>query len=507
MARYFMGIDIGTTGGRACIFDDSGNMVGMSYKEYPIHTPNPGWVEQYSAELLPVLYNVCRDAIAASGLPAEKVEALALSVQAPVVCLLDENYELMTPLIGWQDLRGLEYLGEAAELLGDVNAYYNETGGPFVASNPISKLLWLKHKVPEKWESCSYITSATEYFNKKFGADEVVIDNATASRLMIMDIREKCFSKMVVERLGIDENKLAKIVPCGSVIGEITAELSKLTGLATGTKLVMGAQDQNASTLGIGMLEEGQAGFTLGTAGLMTVVTKDVTAHDKGKLILKPNASVGNYTVEGISFAAASSYKWYRDTFCQSEKEAAEKLGISSYDIMNQLARKSRPGAGGVTFLNYLQGNAGAEHDYSAKGTFTGLTFATNKCDITRAVMEGIVYEEKTMMDAIVDMGLPITELRLSGGGANSRTWAQMHADILGVPIVILQTAELSALGVAMLAGIGVGAYKNMEDAVDKCVTIKKRYVPNEDLREEYDVAYQRFVDCYEALKDSNVWK
>jgi xylulokinase len=506
MNRYFMGIDIGTTGGRACIFDDEGNLIGSAYQEYPCHYPNDGLVEQYSAELLPALYRTSRDAIAASGLQPQLIEAISLSVQGPVLCLLDEKFELMTPLIGWQDLRGAAYIGEAAQLLQDVGEYYVETGSPLAASNPVGKLLWLKKECPKEWEECRYISTASEYFNKKFGADEFVIDPAMASRAMIMDIKNNCFSEKVLDRLGVDINKYPEIVPSGTVIGHINREIAEKTGLSEGTKLVMGSHDQNASTLGMGMIHKGLAGFTLGTAGLVTAVTDNPTYHEKGMLLVKPNASVGNYTLEGISFASASAYKWYRDTLCNAEVDAGSKLGVDAYDIMNQLARKSKPGANGVTFLNFLQGAAGIIHNYSAKGTFSGLTFSTTKSDLTRAVMEGIVYEVKMMTEAIKNMGIDIDEIRISGGGSRSRTWCQIHADILEMPIVLLQCSELSALGAAMLAGLGSGTFTDIEDAVDKCVHVEKKYLPNTNTEKAYKDAYKRYLDCYDAMSKGMIW-
>ena len=506
MERYFMGIDIGTTGGRACIFDDEGNLVGRAYQEYPCHYPAKGLVEQYAAELLPVLYQTSKDAIAASGLNPQQIEALSLSVQGAVLCLLDEEFELMTPLIGWQDLRGATYIEEAARLLEDAGEYYVETGSPLAASNPIGKLLWLKNECPDEWEKCTYISTAEEYFNKKFGAESFVIDPAMASRTMVMDIQNNCFSEKVLNRLGIDSKKYPEIVPAGTVIGTITKEIAKKTGLAEGTKLVMGTHDQNASTLGMGMVEKGQAGFTLGTAGLVTAITEEPVYHEKGMLIVKPNASVGNYTLEGISFASASAYKWYRDTLCKAEVDAGNKLDVDAYDIMNQLARKSKPGANGVTFLNFLQGAAGVIHDYSAKGNFSGLTFSTTKGDLTRAVMEGVVYEAKMMLETFKDMGIDIEEIRISGGGSRSRTWCQIHADIFELPVVLLQCSELSSLGVAMLAAVGVGEFENIAEAVDNCVHVEKCYVQKKSTAEAYRNAYNRYLECYKALSQGKVW-
>lgn len=506
MSRYFMGIDVGTTGGRACIFDDSGNMVGQSYQEYLCHYPNPTWVEQYVGEMLPILYGVSKDAIASSGVKAEQIESVAFSMQGPVTCLLDENYELLTPLIGWQDLRGLPYFGEAIQKLENPLEYYQVTGGPLAPSNPIAKMVWLKNEMPDVWAKAKYISGGMEYFCKKFGSDEFVTDTTVAARTMLLDIDRKCFSEEMMNRLEIDITKYPKVVTSGTVVGTIKGDIVELTGLTEGTKLVMGAHDQNASTLGMGMIFPGQAGFTLGTAGLVTTITEESKRDEKALFIASPNASVGNYTIEGISFASASAYKWYRDIFCNAEVEAGRNLLLDPYDIINQQARKSKPGANGVTFLNFLQGAAGVLNDYNARAMFSGMTFSTTKGDITRAVMEGIVYEARSMTEAMADMGISVDEIRLSGGGSKSRTWCQMQADIFGVPIVLLQCSELSALGAAMLAGVGTGAFTDIKDAVEKCVHIKKKYVPNTETKEAYDKAYEKYKGCFEAMQKENAW-
>lgn len=506
MSRYFMGIDVGTTGGRACIFDDLGNLVGQSYQEYPCHYPKPTWVEQYAGEMLPILYEASKRAIASSGVKSEQIEAVAFSMQGPVTCLLDENYELLTPLIGWQDLRGLPYFREAIQKLKNPMEYYQVTGGPLAPSNPIAKLVWLQKEMPQAWEKAKYISGGMEYFCKKFGSNEFVTDTTVAARTMLMDIDRECFSEEMMSRLEVDITKYPKVVTPGTVVGIIKDDIAELTGLAEGTKLVMGAHDQNASTLGMGMISPGQAGFTLGTAGLVTTITEDSKRDEKALFIASPNVSIGNYTMEGISFASASAYKWYRDIFCNAEVEAGKNLGLDPYDIINQQARKSKPGANGVIFLNFLQGAAGVLNDYNARAMFGGMTFSTTKGDITRAVMEGIVYEARTMTEAMQDMGISVNEIRLSGGGSKSRTWCQMQADIFGVPIVLLQCSELSALGAAMLAGVGTGTFKDIKDAVEKCVHIKKQYLPNPETKEDYDKAYMRYKNYFEAMNSGKAW-
>ena len=504
--KNYMGIDIGTTGGRACIFDENGNLVGKAYCEYPSHYPQPTWVEQYAEEILPVLFQVCNDAIKSSPVTAEDIQAVAISSYSPVICLLDKDYNLLTPLIGWQDTRGLKYFMEAVGSVGNPAEYYGITGGPLAPTNPIAKFLWLKHEMPEEWEKAAYLADALSYFNLKFGAGELAIDTAAASRLMIMDIDNLRYSQTVCDRLGIDISKLPAIVEPGTLLGTISDEIAEKTGLAKRTKLVMGTLDQNASSLGMGLINPGQAGFTLGTAGLVTIITEKSSRHPGGCLMAKRNAGKNNFTLEGISFAAAASYKWYRDVFCLSEKEAAEKIGVDAYDIMNQLARLSKPGANGVTFLNFLQGAAGVIGNFSARGVFSGMTLSTTKADMTRAVMEGIVYEAKTIVNEIKDMGLNIDEMRLSGGGAKSRTWCQMQADIFGIPIILLQSSELTALGAAMLAAVGAGRFADIDEAVTNCVHIQKTYEPDPSNKDAYEDGYQRFIDCYNALAVS-IWK
>lgn len=506
MSRYFMAIDIGTTGGRACIFDDEGELTGSAYSEFESHYPNPGWVEQYPEEMLPALHDSCRKAIAASGLRAEQIEAVAFSSAGAVLSLMDEQFELISPFISWQDIRGVSQYENFLQKLQDVGEYHEETGGLIAISSPVTKILWLKNEMPEAWEKATYLGSQIDYFNLRFGAEKFAVDLAVGSRYGVMDIHSASYNEELIKRLGVDGIQYPEIVPCGTVIGEINKDTAEKTGLIEGTKLVMGSLDQNASSMGMGMLKHGQAGFTLGTAGLMTTIIDKPQFHSGQKMIIKPNASVGNYTVEGLSMASASAYRWYRDELCKAERDASDRIGVDTYDIMNHLARKSKPGANGVTFLNFLQGAGGVLHDYRAKGTFTGLTFSTTKGDMTRAVMEGIVYEEKWMLDAIKDMGIEVTELRLAGGGAKSRTWCQMHADIIGLPVVLMQNPELSALGAAMLAGVGVGAFASIEDAIEKCVHIDKTYMPNPKYEKAYQKAYRKYQECYDAMSKGNIW-
>ena len=229
-------------------------------------------------------------------------------------------------------------------------------------------------------------------------------------------------------------------------------------------------------------------------------VGSDKSIRDpKERLVVKGNHGCGNFTIEAFSNTAASSYRWYRDTFCDYEKLMAKEQGEDPYDLINKQIATSPIGANGITFLSFLQGAGGARINGKARGTFVGMTLGTRKADMARAVMEGICYEMYDIIRAEEDSGIKIDKIRLAGGAAKSPLWCQMMADIFKHPIQILENGEAGCLGAALYAGVGVGAYKDCHEAA-KVARTTKEYTPNPDNYAAYDAAYKRFCDVYDAL-------
>lgn len=501
MGKYLVGMDAGTTGCKVCVFDLEGNLIGSDYREYPCYYPHEGWVEQIPEDMVPALFATTKEALRKAQIEPKEVLAIGLSAQGSPIGLLDDDGELIRPFVGWQDLRGgqkeLDWIQEHISR----EDHYRITGDPLGTTFSIAKHVWLKHNEPENWEKTAMYSTHMDYFLKVLGADDYYTDFSSASRDGTMDIDNNEWSQIHHDMLGIPLSKRPKIVAePGKVVGYIPADVAEKTGLLEGTPVCMGAHDQNCNTFGSGGIDDGTAIMVMGTFGSCFVISDKSIRDPNGKLVVKGNHGVGNYTIEAFANTSASSYRWFRDTFCEMEKYAGGLSGIDPYEIINDKIARTPIGANGITFLPYLQGAAGARLNDKARGTFIGMSLGTDKKDIARAVMEGTCYEMYDIINAELAAGIKLDGIRLTGGAAKSPMWSQMLADITKQKIMLLSAEETGCLGAALYAGVGIGVYDSPRDASNKAVKITKTFDPNPAKYEAYDKAYKRFGDLYNAL-------
>jgi len=500
MAQYLLGIDEGTTGCKTCIFDVDGKLIATDYREYPCYYPHSGWVEQVPEDITPALFASCRATVEKSGVDPKEIVAMSISSQGSVIGLLDGEGQLIRPFVGWQDLRGE---ANVDDVLGKISRedYYAITGDPLGTVFSITKLAWLKENEPENWARTEMFSTHQDYFLHEWGAEGYWTDLSSASREGTADVNNNTWSQEIHDLLGIPLSKRATIATePGKVVGRISKRVAELSGLAEGTLLCVGAHDQNCSTFGAGAIRPGDTVMVVGTFGSCFVVLDKPVRDPNGKLVVKPNHGVGNWTIEAFSVTSASAFRWYRDTFADLEVAASKVLHEDPYDLITRTISDVPAGARGVTFLPYLQGASGARGNGNARGTFVGMTLGTTKADMARAVLEGICFEMKDILNAQEAAGIEIGTIRLTGGAAKSPLWCQMLADIFQKPIDLLQTPETGCLGAALYAGIGAGVYADCADAADRAVKITKRYEPQPGVNGEYTDAFERFVKVYEAL-------
>ena len=502
MSSYLIGIDAGTTGCKTCIFTPDGELVGSDYREYPCHYPRPGWVEQTPEDIVPAVFASCKDAIENANIRADEVLALGISTQGSVIGMLDKQGKLIRPFVGWQDLRGapdgMDYLLSRISR----EEIYQITGDPVGTVFSNTKLAWLKMHEPENWEKTALFSTHQDYFLREFGADGYYTDLSSASRDGLLDIDSASWSEELHEILGIPLSKRPQVISKpGFVVGHISDEVAKKTGLLPGTPLCMGAHDQNCSTFGAGGVANGTAVLVMGTLGSCFVVSDRSIRDPNRKLVVKNNHGIGNYTIEAFSNAAASSFRWYRDTFGDYETSEGKRLGVNPFNLITSQIEHVKPGANGITFLPFLQGASGVRLNSNARGAFIGMTLGTTKAEMARAVMEGICYEMFDIIRAELSAGVEIEAIRLSGGASKSPLWCQMMSDIFGHPIQKLKTDETGCLGAALYAGVGVGVYRDCAEASAKTVHITETYQPNPENANAYNDAYNNFVEIYEALE------
>lgn len=497
---YLVGIDAGTTGCKTVVFSPDGAAHGEDYREYPCLFPKPGWIEQSYDDIIPPLVESCRVAINKSGIDRNKIKAVAFSSQAPLLTMLDEDGFLIRDFVSWQDLRGAPYIPKLRDEYG-AEKFYQETGDPLNTNSAAPKWAWLRDHEPENFNRARWLLSEQEYLLKIWGADGYWTDLSSASREGMLDVNSMEWSVGVHELVGLPLEKRARIsTEPGQVVGAVTGDLALRAGLPDGVALCVGAHDQNCSTFGGGAIRGGDAAMVMGTFGSCYVVMDTPMRDPKRKLVVKPNHAMGNWTIEAFSNTSASAFRWYRDTFADLEIAAGRKVGMDPYDLITRQAAASPIGANGITFLPYLAGAAGARQNPAARGGLLGLSLGTTKQDIVRAVLEGICFEMRDVIEAQKAAGVEIGTIRLVGGAAKSPFWSQMLADSLGHPLEILASDQAGCLGAAMYAGVGVGVYESCEDAAAQAVKVSARYEPDPQATAQYDAAFSRFVEAYDAL-------
>ena len=507
MGKYLIGIDEGTTGCKTWVFDFDGALIASDYREYNVYFPQPNWVEQDGDEITEGLFSSCRAAIAKSGVDPKDIVALSLSTQGSTWGPTDEAGRLVRPFMGWQDTRSAYYVDDIknGKYPATPERIYEISGYPLCVVGSLTKYLWVKDNEPELWAKTAHYSTHQDYFLNRFGADDwFVTDSASASRSMVYDVNNHCWNRELIDAFGLDYDKFPRVVPAGTVVGEIKPEIAAVTGLAVGTKLCVGAMDQNCSTMGAGLVQAGSAVAVIGTYGATYVVLDEGLRDPHGILLCKANSGPENFTFESASIASASSYRWFRNTFCQLEAAAGQVIGEDPYELINRQIATVEPGANGVTFLPYLCGaGLGYRNDPDARACFLNANISTTRAEICRSVMEGITYEMRDNMEAIARNGIDIKDLRITGGGSKAPLWCQMQADIYQKPVSVLQTSETGCLGAAIYAGIGAGVYESYEQAVERAVKIRDVYQPNPALKDAYDKGYRRFVAAYEGLANS----
>ncbi|MBR6028806.1 MAG: carbohydrate kinase [Clostridia bacterium] len=500
--KYLMGVDEGTTGCKAILFDEDGRQIAATGREYPSYYPHPGWVEQDIDEIKAAVFECMRETIVKSKVDPKDIVGVSHSNQGVTIVLLDENEKpVFDHTIGWQDLRYIDMLPELrAEV--DLEEYRQISGMQYGTYNtPV--LRWLQKYEPEKWAKVRRICSHQDYFLRQFGADGYYVDEGCANFLSMARMTDNEWDERLVKYFGITIDMLPKVVHTpGTVVGHVTEEVSRQTGLPVGCTVALGNLDANCCAFGAGASEPGTQVMIMGTAGVSIFVTDNGTLDPKGRITLRSNPGFGNYQDYIMTNTGASAFRWFRDALGSMEVATSRLMGVDPYDIITQTASHSGPGANGVTALTCIQGSHTRVKNEKARGGFFGISLGTTKADLAEAILEGICFEMKDIMKMNQELSGEVKHVRLCGGVAKSPMWCQMFADVLNRPIELTEVAEIGALGAAMCAGIGAGLYKDCFDAVDKCVKITKTYKPDAGKVPDYEKAFEVWERCYRVSNE-----
>lgn len=498
MAKYLAGIDVGTTGARCALVDLQGNIICSEYREYGCTYPKPGWVEQDLDFLVAQTMEACKATIAKSGVDPKEIASVGFSTQRSVTIPVYADGKPVRPMLSWQDARTGE---EVADMLKVVEAgeYYDISGMPMGTTWVITKLLWLRKNEPDVFGKIYKIVQQQDAILKAFGADDFFTDISDMGFYGVWDVGKLEWSGKLCNLFDVSPDIFGKPTPAGAQVGTVTPSIADLTGFASGTPICVGAGDQNCGVVGMGSIESGMATITLGTAGL-AILSLDQRIPGFGGMMITNHACPGMWEMEGLSNAAASSYRWFRDVIGTYEKDQEARTGRSAFEYLNELAEGAPAGSKGLLYLPYLGTAATPRWNANARSAFIGMSFAHGRPEMTRAVLEGVALEVRDMMDGWLKSGVEIKVLRLGGGATKSQFWNQIQADVYGRPVQTLKVGESTVLGAALLGGVGAGVFKSIREGVDTLVHVTGELEPNMDNHQIYEELYQAYVAAYEGL-------
>ena len=499
-----LGIDIGTSATKTVLFDLNGNALASHTIAYPMHCPRSGWAEQNPEDWWNAAADGIRAVLSESGVRAGEVRGVGLSGQMNGHVMTDRDGRVLRPAILWGDLRATAEVEETERRVGR-RRIVELTGNRAIPGLGAAKILWVKNNQPEIYERAAHIMVPKDYVRYRL-TGEYATEVSDASGMQLLDIRRRDWSDELLEKIGIDRDKLPRMHESPEVTGVVSREAAARTGLLEGTIVVGGAGDNPAAGVGMGAMTDGRAFTTIGTSGVPYLLTEKVLPDYDGRVNCLCAAAPGKWMMMGCIQAAGYSLKWLRDVVCGIEIEEARALGRDAFEIMDDLASGVRPGSEGLLFLPYLLGERSPHADADCRGVFFGLSSIHSRPHMIRAVMEGVSFSMRECLDVYRELGCTPDNMRVCGGGGRSALWRQMLADIYGCPVSTVQSAEGgAALGVAILAGVGAGEYASVEEACDALVREKETHLPNMEAHRTYEGYYalhkKLYLDLYDDYK------
>lgn len=488
-----MGIDVGTTGTKAAVFDLEGRLLASAYREYPLVHPQPGWIELDSNVVLAAAKQAVREA--ASQVPRDPVKALAIACQGEACTPLDENGEPLDNAIVTFDDRTAQQ-GEWWEKELGKEAVFQITGMPLNRMHTGNKLMWLKEHKPQVFHGASRFLCYEELVMEKMGV-EPVIDYSLAGRTMAFDIRARDWSGEMLRRAGIDEALLPRAAPSGTAVGEVSPPFAEDWGLPRGTLVCTGGHDQPCGALGAGVVASGVAADSTGTVECITAAFSEpvLTAHMlAGNYCCYPHVVTGLYVTLAFNFTGGSVLRWYRDNFGASALREAER---SSRDVYDLLIEGATAGPVDLFLLPHFTVTGTPWYDADARGAILGLRLATSAGDILKAALDGVTYEMRLNLDRLSEAGVEVREIRAVGGGARSAAWLALKANIFNRPVVVPDVTEATCLGAAILAGVASEAYSSAREGAEATVRLRETYEPQPDLAGQYEQRYRTYAQIY----------
>jgi len=451
----FLGLDTGTSGTKAIVIDEAGNLLATVLREYPLSTPHPQWAEQDpEGDWWPAAVGAIRDVLAKAGATGADIAGVGLTGQMHGAVLLDKTHRVLRPAMLWCDARTGAQCDAITERAGGRAGLHRILGQPVLASFTAPKIVWVRENEPETYARIAHVLLPKDWIRLKL-TGTLAAEVSDASGTSLFDVRRRTWSEEMLALLEIPRDWLPDVHESTVVTAQISASAAEATGLRAGTPVVGGGGDQAAGAVGSGIVSPGLVSSSLGTSGVVFAHAETAAIDPDMRIQTFCHAVPGAWHLMGCVISAGGSLRWWRDTF---------QPGMS-YDDLVAEAMGVPAGCEGLLFLPYLIGERTPHPDPDARGVFFGATLRSGRATFARAVLEGVAYAMTDSFTLLREAGVPVEQVRASGGGARSDAWLQMMADTTGAPHLRLRVDEGPALGAALLAAVGTGAYPDVASA------------------------------------------
>jgi len=497
MERHlFLAVDIGTQSTRVALFDPLGKMVASHSTGYNLVTPRPGWAEQDPEEWWAAAVQGIRAVMEAAGVQPGEILAACCDAQMHATIPLGASGELLSHSVQlWCDKRCSDLVDEFEEH-PSLSEAVQTAGSPPVAAWVGFKILWLKRYQPELYARTWKFLTGAGFINYRL-TGQLAVDWSEASGFFLLDAQTLQWSEVLASLLGIDVQKLPPVHPSTQVIGGITQEAARLTGLPAGTPVLAGAGDMFSMLVATGLVERGRATDVCGTSAILAVYLEQPVL---GAPVMNLHHAWPGWCPFGIIDSGGGSLRWLRDTLAQAEVQQAAQQGISTYDLLNEKVQAEEPGSEGLLFFPYLMGER-VLGTPNGRGVFFGLSLRSNIGSLARAVMEGIAFEMRRTLEIVERAGSQVNEIYTTGGGARSPIWCQIKADIYQKPVYTLTVEEGGVLGSALLGMVGSGFYPDPQTATAQCVQTARVFQPDPRRARRYDALFEIYKDVHDRLQ------
>jgi len=489
-----LGIDVGTGGTRALLIDESGKVLASKTAEHqPFASPQIGWAEQEPLDWWRASREAVRGLLSHSGVSAASIAGVGFSGQMHGAVLMDAAGNALRPSLIWCDQRTAEEARELTEQIGEAQLIA-WTCNPALTNFTLTKLLWVRKHEPRVFEKFRMLQLPKDYVRFRL-TGEYGMDMADASGTLLLDVAHRRWSAEMAKAARIDESALPPLFESCQVCGKISKEGADATGLAIGTPVVAGAGDQAAGAVGLGVVAPGAVHATIGTSGVVFASTDRPAMDPRGRLHTFCHAIPNRWHVMGVTQAAGLSLRWFRDQFGTTFASG------DPYDALTKEAASVPAGAEGVMWAPYLMGERTPHLDPDARAALVGLAASHRRAHVVRAILEGVTFSLRDSFSIFEEMKVPVSDIRLGGGGARSALWRQIQADVYGYPVQIVAAEEGAAYGAALLAGVGAGVWKTVDDACRQAVRISSVIEPNRESSAIMQQQYKKYRRLYPALR------